>query len=111
MSPEYNGPSSNKVVELDMDIRLEDIPNGPTCLVCGTPTTKAFVENTLSLGNETYVFHNAAGYQCPKDHTNYISTEAVMAAYAKVRQIIQSRWDQTSLRILNYRMLLMQQHR
>ncbi len=79
--------------EITLDTTLEEIPDGPGCLVCAIPIVKTYVRFELGLvENKTlFVAPHAAGYRYPADGMEYLSQKAVMETLGKARQMLLSR--------------------
>ncbi len=99
-TPEH--PGIPLIEEIELATTLEEIPDGPECLVCGTQTVKAYVAYQLGLENASmFTFPRASGYQCPEDETTYVSAEAVIEAFEKARKRLLTRGDSASVQRLD----------
>ncbi|MCL4384584.1 hypothetical protein M1116_03965 [Patescibacteria group bacterium] len=66
---------------------LEVIPDDITCILCGGPVERRFVEMELAIDSIRVRLPHTAGYVCPKDELEYVSDEALMEAYQAMEVI------------------------
>ncbi|MBI2035013.1 MAG: hypothetical protein HYT11_04740 [Candidatus Levybacteria bacterium] len=87
--------TSEQFVDIILETRLEDIPDGVPCEVCSHPTQRTFLEH-ISTGAEVSIrASNVAGYRCqdPECDTTAYSNEGFVEALTKASRILRDRGD------------------
>lgn len=77
------------VIDIFLETRLEDIPDGGACEVCGQPTQKTFLEHK-SIGADVVArAKGTAGYRCqdPACGVASFSNEALVESLTKASRI------------------------
>lgn len=80
-------------VDIDLDIGLDQIPEGPPCPICGSPTDKTFVQHKAYGESVEVRWDRAPGYECRPCEITMVSPEAVVQSLSLARDELAERHE------------------
>lgn len=98
-------PTPPLIVDILLETRLDDIPDGGPCEVCASPTQKTFLEQVVVGTDYRVRAKRVAGYRCenPDCQVGAYSREALIESLTKASQILGGRGDRETARALAMR--------